>query len=211
MSTSRLLIYLVILFHFCRVQRFTKRSVIHTIIVIILSLLLFCLFITSIVVAKSDLPAKQLDIDHMHVEFETNEDLVLLDANVTVRVTTTKKGILKLSPKLATFDLSSNVVNHHLISVMSTSTFKINKDEQLMVLRFKNQTYLTKEEMRVFQKKLHVGSLWMTLSGDFRWHVKNAMSLVFGNSFRHTHFSCDIIYADVLKIDIHLARCDCKQ
>lgn len=169
----------ILLFHFCRVQRVTKRLVITSIIVVLLFLLLFYLFIASILVVTSDLPVKQLDMDHMYVEFETNEDLVLLAANVTLWVTFEENGILKLCPKLETFNLSSNVVNCHLISAVSISTFKITEDEQLMVLRFKHQTHLTKEEMRVFQKKLHEGSLWMTLSGDFKWHVKNARSLVF--------------------------------
>ncbi|GKC91557.1 hypothetical protein Tco_1152206 [Tanacetum coccineum] len=93
------------------------------------------LFTTNILVAKSDMPAKQLHMYDMHVKLKPNEDLALLDANVTLRVTFEEKSILKLSPKLETFNLSSTVANHP-ISVVSTSTFKIMEDEKLMVLKF---------------------------------------------------------------------------
>ncbi|PWA87051.1 hypothetical protein CTI12_AA136260 [Artemisia annua] len=210
-SLMHLLKSLILLFHFYRVERVTKVRVITVIIVVLSCLMLLYLFVTAILVDTSHLPAKQLGMDRMYVEFETNEDLVLLDANVTLRVTFEEKGSLKLSPKLATFNLSSYFGNHHLISAVSTSTFKITEDEQVMVLRFKHQTHLTKEEMRVFQEMLHERILWITLSGDFKWHVKHARSLGFGNSYGHTQFSCDFMYTDLLKNDLHWAVCDRKQ
>ncbi|GJW84020.1 hypothetical protein Tco_0157165 [Tanacetum coccineum] len=117
------------------VQRGTKRHVINAVIVGLLFLMSGYLFTTNILVAKSDMPTKQLHMYDMHVKLKLNEDLALLDANVTLRVTFEEKSILKLSPKLETFNLSSTVANHP-ISVVSTSTFKIMEDEKLMVLKF---------------------------------------------------------------------------
>ena len=117
----------------------------------------------------ANLKLVNVDMKHVDINFDIHKKAVFPNVNISLLVNLEPQGNLKLSPMLATFNLSTNVIEGYPIEALSYSMFNISRNEQLIILRFEpHPILLPPKKMRYLKNKLQDKDIWFNLDGDFK-------------------------------------------
>ncbi|KAD4983035.1 hypothetical protein R6Q59_002685 [Mikania micrantha] len=155
------------------------------------------LFLLYVVAARLILNAGDLKVTggirDREVSIVAYNTTIIFSATFNISFTVRKKGKIHPVPDTVHYNLTVGTLlaRNVLVSTFSSSPFNISKNE--MNVRFEPfQTHVTEELVLLLLKQLKDEKVWLLLSLDFQWHVKERkVELEYSTSgFKHSHWAC---------------------
>ncbi|KAD4982991.1 hypothetical protein E3N88_19662 [Mikania micrantha] len=128
-------------------------------------------------------------IENKVITVTTNYTTVSLGGSINMSLSFRKTGRVHPVPDLVIFNLTLAGLKGHLVSTFSSASYNMSVSK--MKVKFEpHQTHLPEELVLLVEQHLKQKNMWVSLSADFKWHLKERKVELEYGGYKHARFAC---------------------